>query len=253
MRLAVEIAHPPYPDSVPLPAPGDCWPAIRSGREEAWIELPFVGRGRGGREKLGRENSGSRNAQRGLTAGVAGLAPWKSRGPVLPPYFLLPLLNFLSTVAHCPPPEPLNPLLVPPSPQPVSGKPAPVPTGRCRPPSGTRTARAGHKSRFHDSLPSSNAPNLSPPTPSPGPSLGARGAARAVPAVTAAARAPAGRERAAARGVGPGRAGWGGGRRAAPRVEVWGEETGGGGGGRDLGAGKRVAGGEGGGAAHSQG
>lgn len=124
VRLAVEIAHPPYPDSVPLPAPGDCRPAVRSGREEAWIELPFVGRGRGGREKLGRENSGSRNAQRGLTAGVAGLVPWKSRGPVLPPYFLLPLLNFLSTVAHCPPPEPLNPLLVPPSPQPVSGKPS---------------------------------------------------------------------------------------------------------------------------------
>ena len=77
-----------------------------------------------GGKKLGPEDSGSRNAQGGLTAGVAGLVPWNSRGPVLPPYFLLPLLNFLSTVAHCTPPESLNPLLVPLSPQPVSGRPS---------------------------------------------------------------------------------------------------------------------------------
>lgn len=129
-RLPTPLTPTPslYPlTPTPTPAPGDCRPVVRSGREEAWIELPFVGRGRGwgsGGRNWGPEDSGSRNAQGGLTAGVAGLVPWNSRGPVLPPYFLLPLLNFLSTVAHCPSPKSLNPLLVPLSPQPVSGRPS---------------------------------------------------------------------------------------------------------------------------------
>lgn len=130
-------------------------------------------------------------------------ALWGSVGGTVAPAFLFssPSLDFVSTVAHFSPPDCLNSRPFPLPALPVSGTPpAPVPTGRCRLLSGTRTARAGNKSGFHDSLPSSNAPNLSPP----GSPLGARGAGRAVPAVKAAAGAPAGRG--AGGGVWPG---WG--------------------------------------------
>lgn len=146
-------------------------------------------------------------------------------GTVAAPAFLFssPSLDFVSTVAHFPPPDCLNSRPFPLPALPVSGTPpAPVPTGRCRLLSGTRTARAGNKSGFHDSLPPSNAPNLSPP----GSPLGARGAGRAVPAVKAAAGAPAGRGAGGAcgqggeRGVCPGRGDWGGGGRVVGMLGV---------------------------------
>lgn len=154
-----------------------------------------------------------------------GGAQYRGRSPRHHPaaLFSSPSLDFVSTVAHFPPPDSLNSLPLPLSPPPFSGtpSPAPVPTGRRRLLRGTRTARAGNKSRFHDSLPSSNAPNLSPP----GSPLRARGAGRAVPAVTAAARAPAGRGSAGGEwpGVGRGECGLGGEggrgkRRVAPPV-----------------------------------
>lgn len=178
-----------------------------------------------------------------------GLPAWLAqyRGRVAAPSCLRIFFSLLWTFfrrLHTVPLQSLSVLslsLCPHSPSAVD-LPAPVPTGRGRPPSGTRTARAGNKSRFHDSLPSSNAPNLSAPTPSPGPSVGARGAARAVPAVTAAARAPAGRGARGGEGSVAGRGGWGAGG-VWRRVRSCGGRGGGGGGGRDLGAGKRVAGG----------
>lgn len=148
---------------------------------------------------MGRVYSGGGDAGRGWSAGAVGLSRRHSRRPRLLIFLFLFGLCFDSCTLS--PSDCLNSRPFPQPALPVSGtSPAPVPTGRCRLLSGTRTARAGNKSGFHDSLPSSNAPNLSPP----GSPLGARGAGRAVPAVKAAAGAPAGRG--AGGGVWPG---WG--------------------------------------------
>lgn len=140
---------------------------------------------------MGLVDRGGRNAGRGQLRSGGSQYPGRSPRPRPASLYFSSFLNFVSTVAHSSPPDPLNSLPLPLSLLPVIGpsSPARVPTGRCRLLSGTRTARAGNKSRFHDSLPSSNAPNLSPPR-SP---LRARGAGWAVAAVRAAAGVPAGR------------------------------------------------------------
>lgn len=182
-------------------------------------------RGEEGEEKLGPEDSGSRHAQRGWTARVAGSVPWKSRGPVLPPYFLLPLLDFLSTVAHCPPPESLSPLPVPLSPQPVGGRPS-----SSRPHWALQAAeRHANRTRGQQKpLSRLTALEQCPESvgPHPQPSVGARGAARAVPAVIAAAGAPAGRGARGGEGSVAGAGRLGRGRRVAPRAELRGERRG---------------------------
>ena len=168
-----------------------------------------------------RRRRGGETGQRTWQTGTLGEAPKAWRGSVpktisrAPPSFLFSSLslNFVSTVAHFPPPDSVNSLPCPLPPRPLSGPPSParVPTGRCRLLSGTRTARAGNKSRFHDSLPSSNAPNLSPP----GSQLSARGEGLAVQAVRTAAGARAGRgggskrvARSGEKAVWPGRGKW---------------------------------------------
>lgn len=106
-------------------------------------------------EKVGPEDSGGQNARREWTVGAAGLSMEEGRrGPSPPPYFLLPLWTLFRRLYTFPPPDSLNclPLSLPLLPG-GGTPPDRVPTGRCRLLSGTRTARAGNKSRFHDSLP----------------------------------------------------------------------------------------------------
>lgn len=121
--------------------------------------------GEGG-EKLGPDD-GSRNTGRGWIAAEAGLRRRIVAAAPPCPLIFFSLWTLFRRLHTFPPPDSLNTLPLPLPHLPVSGTPfsASVPTGRCGLLSGTRTARAGNKSGFHDSLPSSNAPNLSPPGP----------------------------------------------------------------------------------------